>query len=513
MGFKSKLRNFKEGAVNSMIYNTYYNEDLDEKLVYLESRDGLDFTGNIFRIVEELSNGNYDDLKIHVHAKPHVVDKIKDYQKNYNLHIDKIITKEANATKTLEKAKYIFTDSGIRPKYVKREGQIVINTWHGTPLKIMGWDNRLEQHLIGNAQHALLSSDYLLYPNDYMCSKMMDAYMISEIFSGDILLEGYPRNSVFFKAPWLKDKLNLNDYEIFAYMPTYRGVFHSDNSNSQISDYLDEMDLKLNDNQILFVKLHIFDESQIDFSKFSHIRVFPKEYETYDVLNMADVLITDYSSVFFDFANSRRKIILFNYDEDDYESYRGFYFPLSDLPFPKVKTTDDLIEQLNSPKDYDDSDFIRDFCTYDNEDAGRKLCEFIFAVNNDVTVKKVSNAKENVLIYMGDNIDCELLSGLNTDDYNFYVSYRQWSKYIAENHLELFRNIPSEIKIMPLRFDLTPMRNENLKSEKLLKRSFIKQYGSVDFKAIVNLNPADENERLIFENSGIEIKDIDEYLN
>ena len=62
MGFKSKLLNFKDCAVNSMIYNTYYNSDLDNDLIYLESRDGLDFTGNIFRIVEELSTGKYGDL-------------------------------------------------------------------------------------------------------------------------------------------------------------------------------------------------------------------------------------------------------------------------------------------------------------------------------------------------------------------------------------------------------------------------------------------------------------------
>ena len=104
MGFKSKLVNLKDSAINSMIYEAYYKEDIDENLVYLESRDGLDFTGNIFRIVEELSTGNYGDLKIHVHAKPHVVDKIKAFQKNYNLRIDEIITKEALATKTAEKA-------------------------------------------------------------------------------------------------------------------------------------------------------------------------------------------------------------------------------------------------------------------------------------------------------------------------------------------------------------------------------------------------------------------------
>ena len=206
MGFKTKLRNFKDCAVNSMIYKAYYDDGLDDNLVYFESRDGLDFTGNIFRIVEELSTGKYGNFKIHVHAKPQVVDKIKAFQKNYNLKIDKIITKEAIATKTLEKAKYIFTDSGIRPKYVKREGQIFVNTWHGTPLKLMGKYNIPEEHRLGNVQHPFLSSDYLLYPNDYMMEKMLDSYMIEKIYPGEILLEGYPRNSVFFNESSIRLK-------------------------------------------------------------------------------------------------------------------------------------------------------------------------------------------------------------------------------------------------------------------------------------------------------------------
>ena len=57
MGFKSKLLNLKDCAINSMIYKAYYEDSLDENLVYLESRDGLDFTGNIFRITQVTQDG------------------------------------------------------------------------------------------------------------------------------------------------------------------------------------------------------------------------------------------------------------------------------------------------------------------------------------------------------------------------------------------------------------------------------------------------------------------------
>ena len=527
MGFKSKLRNFKDCAINSMIYNEYYNHDIDVNLVYLESRDGLDFTGNIFRIVEELSTGKYGDLKIHVHAKPQVASKIRVYEKNYNLKIDKIITKEALATKTLEKAKYIFTDSGIRPKYVKREGQIFVNTWHGTPLKVMGKDNIAEEHRVGKVQYTLLCSDYLLFPNEYMCEKMTNSFMIEKIFPGKVLMEGYPRNSVFFdenRKNELKLKLGFENKDIFVYMPTFRGVItdmQSSQQRDEIEYYLLQLDKRLKDNQLLLVKLHVLNEAQIDFTKFSRIMPFPLTYESYDIVNMADVLITDYSSVLFDFANSGRKIILFNYDEEDYCLYRGFYFPLSDLPFPKVQDIDGLVKELNSTKGYDDTDFINRFCRYDRADSTKYLCDHIFNSKDCCKEISIKNDKENVLIYAGSLLNngitrslSNLLSMIDLNRYNFFLSFRQWDENIVQNHEEIFRRLPDGIEFLPLRFDLAPTVREKLKyndffsSDKetefpdelndLFERAFNRQYFPLDFKLLIDFDGYNKNESLIF---------------
>jgi len=529
MGFKTKLRNFKDCAVNSMIYKAYYDDGLDDNLVYFESRDGLDFTGNIFRIVEELSTGKYGNFKIHVHAKPQVVDKIKAFQKNYNLKIDKIITKEALATKTLEKAKYIFTDSGIRPKYVKKDGQVFINTWHGTPLKVMGKDNIAEEHRLGNVQHPLLSSDYLLYPNRFMKNRMLEGYMIEKIYPGKILLEGYPRNSVFFKDAWLKEKLGLEDKEIFVYMPTFRGILmdrDDDGQKRDVEEILTELDSRLKDNQILFAKLHVLNESQIDFEKFSNIMPFPKGYEIYDVLNMADVLITDYSSVFFDFANTERKIILYNYDEEDYISYRGFYRPLSHLPFPKVQTIDELVEELNTPINYNFVNFNKEFCEFDNADATERLCRHIFLNEKICVEEKVKNNNPNILIFAGAlykfGIASALFNLLNCVDrtkYNFFITFKQWENNILENHEEIFKLIPENVEVLPIRFNLTPTIKEKLsynkfylsedkmdcpdELHKLFKRSFDKQFGCVKWDMVIDFDGYNHDETLMFTSSGI----------
>lgn len=519
---------------NSKIYSNYYSS-IDKKLVYLESRDGEDFTGNIFRIVEELSTGNYGYLKIYVYAKPEVNDKIKTFKKNYKLKINKIITDETEALKTLEKAKYIISDSGIRPRYVKRKGQIFLNTWHGTPLKLMGVDNTSEEHRIGNIQHPLLSSDYLLYPNEYMREKMMNGYMIEKIYSGKMLMEGYPRNSVFFsdeKKEEIKNKLGLNNKEIFIYLPTYRGTLLNklnEKQNEILLSYFNELDIKLEDNQILIVKLHHYNESNIDYSKFQHIKPFPKEFETYDVLNMADVLITDYSSVFFDFANTKRKIILFNYDEEEYMEHHETYFPLSDLPFPKVQTVDELVKELNSPKEYDDKEFLEKFCTYDREDAVKYICKHVFKGEKACKEKSVEkNNKPNILIFAGgflnNGITISLFNALKSIDrskYNLFISFRQQDGYIKRNHEYLFNAIPDDVEILPLRSQINQTKeehetyrkflentDENVEYpkylDKLFKRELDRFYPNIKFDKMLNFYGFGRNEMLLFKNMDCE---------
>ena len=525
MSLMQKFRNLKDCRDNSEIYNLYYNEKLDNNLIYFESRNGHDFAGNIFKIIEELSTGSYGDFKICVFATKDVVGKIKRFQKNYNLKIDKFITNEKEASKILEKAKYIFTDSGIRPKYIKKEGQILINTWHGTPLKLMGIDNPGEITSIGHIQHCLLSADYLIYPNDYMMEKMMGSYMIDKIFPGTVLLEGYPRNSIFFKQSLLKDKLGLSNKEIFVYMPTFRGTLDDKKDIDQkndIQEFLSKIDLNLNENQLMLVKLHPYNESQIDFTKFDKIKQFPTEFETYDVINMADCLITDYSSVFFDFANTKRKIIIFNYDEEDYLNYRGFYFPLSDLPYPKVSGIEELISELNLNKDYDDEDFVSEFCKYDNPDAVKNICEHVFKNNNVCLEKGNFNSNDNILVYAGSLDDDKIrqfISFINNSkaNYNYYITFKQWDKHILENHNYILDKIPKDINFLPVRFNLTPTfeekkdYNDYFKSNgkrfpdslhNLYSRTFEKQF-DLNFKAIIDFEPDDYDMSFILTHSSV----------
>ena len=531
MGLISKLNNLRDCYGSSRIYDIYYNLDIDERIAYLESRNGNDFTGNIFRIAEELSNDEFGDLKIYVYANEEIKSKIADFKKNYNLKIHKVITDENEACEILQKAKYIFTDSGIRPKFVKRDGQIMINTWHGTPLKLMGFDYPDEQPNIGIIQKSLLYSDYLLYPNEYMMEIMLKAYMIGSIYPGEILLNGYPRNSVFSdsnKRAEFRKRLDFDDKEVYVYMPTFKGFVSNREDEKQKDDvdkFLEKIDVHLKGNQIFLVKFHPYNQAKIDFSKFNNIFPFPEGYENYDILNASDCLITDYSSVFFDFANTGRKIIIFNYDEEDYLKNRGIYFPLDELPFPKAGNVGELIDQLNLDKDYDDEEFLNNFCEFDSINSASTICRTVINDEKLCNHRKINNTNDNILVYaagIDDNDSTKSLIGylesIDKTQNNVFVSFKRWHPNIKENHVQAFKKIPEGIKFLPLSYPIDPTIDEKLNLNKFLKdrdnqqlyeslkplfeRSFKKQYGNIRFDLIIDYDTSDIVESLIFANSG-----------
>lgn len=529
MGFIDKFRNLNECKTNSAIYDAYYNSAIEDDMVYIESRNGFDFTGNLFRIVEELSTGKYGNFRIYVYAESHVNAKIEEYGKNYGLNIHEVINSNDKACEIMHKAKYVFTDSGIRNKYVKKQGQIFINTWHGTILKLMGIDNSHERLTMGIIQRSLLFSDYLIFPSDYLKDRLLKSFMLEDVYPGKILLEGYPRNSVFLdesRSMEFRLKFGLENHEIFIYMPTFKGLVDNRKDEKQkveVSEFLKEIDESLNDNQVLFAKLHPYNTQKIEFDRFTHIRPFPKGFEIYDIVNMADCLITDYSSVFFDFANTRRKIIIFNYDEEEYLSDRGFYFPLSDLPFPKVQTVSDLINEMNSPKDYDDAQFVEKFCQYERPDAVEYICDTIFNGKDSCRFESVDNGRPNVLLFAGDftDNDCidnmlEYIESINPERYNVFVTFCSWKENIRQNHESVFNRIPEGVGVLPFANNLFPTIKEKLDYNKLykgseeyyndsmksfFKRTFDLQFGDLDFEYIVSFDSSDFNRNLTFDSA------------
>ncbi len=500
---KQLITKLKSRIWFSVYYGIHQKSKLNKNLVFLESRSGSDMAGNILYIAKELSeNPEYSHLKLCVAAKPFMAEHIKSTLARYGIKRVRFLRSESlTYYKYLSKAKYLVNDTSFPRRFIKKEGQIILNTWHGTPLKNMGRDVKDEVYNMGNVMRNLIFADYLVFPNEYMKEKMVSAYMLQNLSKATILNEGYPRNSVFFndkRREELRKQFGVDDKDISVYMPTWRGKVNSfdvERVLHETEQFLEQMDERLKDNQLLYVKYHPLMKLEFADDKYKHIKAFPSGYEYYEILNMADTLITDYSSVFYDFANSGRKIVLYTYDKEEYFRDRGVYVSLDTFPFPQADTIDSLIEAINAPKDYDDTEFRKLYCTYDNPDAAKKICQRVFQDKKVTSEERlVPNGKKNVLVYAGDlnknGITTAMLSvldNIDTSRYNYYISFRERN----------LRADPSRTSVIPEDVGVIP-----ISSEVFFDFRTARAYNSLARKG----RETEKNKRILGETYSLEIK-------
>lgn len=519
---KSKLkkifRMIKKVNINYIlktIYIKYYRKlSIIDNYILLDSQHGKNINGNIYYILKELNdNKKYDNYNLFL-----MVDK-KCYHKQLeflNLKNIKKVKLIKYGTKKYYKlhacSKYLINDTSFVNFYIKKEGQVYLNVWHGTPLKHLGKSMNTGYHAIGNVQRNFIFADYLLYPNEYTMNHMIDDYMLSNISEAKIVLSGYPRNSIFFdekSKEKIRKELKIEKKNVIAYMPTYRddkSISEEVEINTKI---LTELDKKMTDNEIMYVNLHPFVKNSIDYN-FKHIKKFPENYETYEFLNCTDCLITDYSSVFFDYANKGNKIILFAYDEEEYFKNRGCYISLDELPFVKVKNIDELYNEMKIKSKCNYADFKKKYCQFDSIQSAKQICELLICGNkkNIILKEMPKNNKKNVLIYAGalakNGITSSLLNLINNIDlkaYNYYLTFPTRSvsgnesvlkempvnvNYIPSDNL---LNCPILEKIYILMWYSGFIKNLNVEvAEKIYNENLKRLYGNIKFDAFINFS-------------------------
>ena len=456
---KKRYHESREYLKNTFYFILFQRLNVNPNMLLAESRSGEDFAGNIFYLAQEFSK---HQITVYVPYKEQYKPKIqKILQTGCFAHVKLIPIYSYRYYFLLAVAKYLINDVAFDWKYLKRDQQIYINTWHGTPLKTLGYDVISERYIMGNIQRNLLMADYITTSSDYFSDKILSAYHNQYINKKTrFLLSGFPRNSVFFddiNRQLVRKRFDFNEKQIIVYMPTWRGSHLAPSHTNTLQNYLSEIDKALTDKQVLFVKLHNLDKQSITLDTYNHIKYFPDTVESYEFLSAADCLVTDYSSVFFDFANTKKKIILFTYDEKEYFKDRGVYFSLDELPFPRVYNVQDLIYQINTEKLYDDTDFLNQYCTYDQENAPKKIVSQVLGIDYTLEEKKYyeDDDKKNILIYCG-GINLKngiitalksLLNNVDTEKCHYYLSFVRSSYRVQP---EIVKSIRPDILLYPI---------------------------------------------------------------
>ncbi len=293
----------------------------------------------------------------------------------------------------LGRSGYVVSNVPMPRNFRVRRSQTYLQTWHGTPLKRIGFDNeqwRSNPSGFGEVARDSARWDYLLSQNPFSTEVFRRAFG----FEGEILETGYPRNDVL-NSPQrdelrarIRAQLGVIEGEtVILYAPTWRDNLVDEGGDLGFALQLDvdRLTAELGDGHRLLIRVHHFIGAQLgrlgdrahDVSAYPDIR---------DLYLAADVLITDYSSAMFDFAVTGRPIVFFVYDLAEYrDEVRGFYFELDEVaPGPLCATGDDVIDALRDldaiGTSYTDrySAFRARFCPFDDGRASQRVADRVF---------------------------------------------------------------------------------------------------------------------------------------
>jgi CDP-glycerol glycerophosphotransferase len=250
----------------------------------------------------------------------------------------------------------VISNNHLDVDWAKRSGAVYFQIWHGTPLKRIHWDvlwapeGRLQR-----LSKDVARWDWLLSPNRVSTPRLRNAFR----FHGEVVEAGYPRNDVLVSADAaairsrVRARLKIPEHTAAVlYAPTWRDDVVFDSSVSEIVDAfkLEDALAGLGTDYCVLRRLHYMVSHRwkaADHPQVRDVSYYPEAAELYLA---ADVLITDYSSVMFDFAVTGKPIVFYVHDLADFrDRVRGFYFDLAEeAPGPLLTSVDDVVEALRA---------------------------------------------------------------------------------------------------------------------------------------------------------------------
>ncbi|MFU0826233.1 MAG: CDP-glycerol glycerophosphotransferase, TagB/SpsB family [Lachnoclostridium sp.] len=283
----------------------------------------------------------------------------------------------------------IWVDNNRKENYIrKRKGQFYIQTWHGgIALKKIEKDykDRLGHKYVANAKRDSAMTD-LYISNSNFCTNM---YRKSFWYQGEILECGSPRNDILLSPSEtvnqeVRKRLGIKEgIKIAIYAPTYReGEGNTKPYELDFEMLLKTIKERFGGNWVIAVRLHPLVSGQSGFISYNN-RVINATYyrDIYELMSAADLLITDYSNLMFEFSFMKKPVFLYASDVKKYEKERGFYFEYRSLPYQIALTDCELMENIKN-FDYEKyqenvEKFLSKLAIYENGNASKCVADRI----------------------------------------------------------------------------------------------------------------------------------------
>jgi CDP-glycerol glycerophosphotransferase len=294
------------------------------------------------------------------------------------------------------RARYIVSNDHFPDWFERRDDQLCLQTWHGTPFKKLGFDvsdmRKQVRRFQRNWERQQNNWQYVLSPNRFSTPILRRAYQLE----GEMLETGYPRVDVLARADrdelarQLRARLDIPEGKrTVLYAPTFRDTVQDRRRRYrlELALDLDRLRAAVGEDTIVLFRKHHYIIDPVPTTADGFVRDVSAYPDGTELMLAADVLMTDYSSMMVDFANTGRPMLFFTYDLDAYEDeIRGFYLDdfVGTVPGPLLRTTDEVAEALQGldgvQAQYADrySTFREAFCELDDGHAAARVVDRLF---------------------------------------------------------------------------------------------------------------------------------------
>lgn len=422
--------------------------------------------------------------------------------------------------KTLATAKFLINNVSFPPYFVRREDQQYLNTWHGTPFKTLGKDmaGPILQH--ANLARNFLQSTHIMSPNDHTSWSLIQRHDIEGLYTGKIAVTGSPRLDRMLTdsealRPELRRRLGIHSDDsrpVILFAPTWRGA--TNDRTVDVDRLLADVRAMIGDDHLLLFRAHRLTENLLSGADIP-ATVVPSDIDTSDLLAAVDVLITDYSSISFDFMPLKRPIIYYTHDFDEYRSDRGLYFSREQLPGVFCSNHTELAAAIKAAlgtpfmATLSYTEALNKFAPLEDGHASSRVIDFFF---RDTGPETAPDTKKTILFHQSlipNGIATSFQNLVNQLDPALYrmVLVIEPDVISADaGRLEKFRQLPDHVQIIGRQGVYAARPEERWLMDRLnsehdlsnedqwqryfgaFKREFLRIFGPVEFDAIVEFD-------------------------
>lgn len=361
----------------------------------------------------------------------------------------------------LASAARLINNNTFPPYFCRRPEQQYLNTWHGTPMKSLGRDIKDGFMDYRNATRNFLHATHLLAPNEFTATMLLDKYEVAGLFDGQVAVTGYPRVDATVDLPeaaraTLRARLGLDpSQKVILYAPTWRGSL-ADRKLDNDRLMSDIRAMSSTDARLLF-RGHPVTEALLDEAGVA-AHLVPADIDTNDLLSIVDVLITDYSSVAFDFMATGRPVIYYAYDLEEYRQSRGLCLDIATLPGILCRDASELREGLRRALEPQAvaAGIPDEYVGLECGESSSRAVEFFFFGSSEWTMPRKKDDRKTVLMYQGSFIPngitssyLNLTSHLDPTETQVYVAIEPSSVSSDERRIEKFGQNPDYVRVLP----------------------------------------------------------------